>query len=154
MNPKTQIIILGAGKGTRMGPDLPKVLVELNNKPLIQHVIDNTASKLVLDTNPIVVIGHKKELVLDILPNNINTVVQNQQLGTGHAVKITEEAVPEDVQDVLILYGDMPFISANTIRALSRKHRTHPGPLTMLTSDPGDFSDWKSCLYNGLGDLT
>jgi len=112
----TQVVILAAGKGTRMRSDLPKVLHTLANKPFVQHVIDTSlklsASKVVL------VVGHGAEHVRSALGNDaLEYVEQKEQLGTGHAVAQALPAV-NDESPVLILYGDVPLISETTLSLL------------------------------------
>jgi len=111
-----EIIILAAGKGTRMHSELPKVLHKVAGKPMLAHVI-NCAKKLSPDAIH-VVIGHGAELVkLELSEEIINWCVQTEQLGTGHAV---QQALPEikDDQNVLILYGDVPLLKLETLKSL------------------------------------
>ncbi len=109
------VVILAAGQGTRMCSSKPKVLHELAGRPLLQHVIDVAQA---LDPEEIVVvIGHAAEQVREaILTKKIRWVVQQEQLGTGHAVRM---ALPEiEADNVLVLYGDVPLITANTLRSV------------------------------------
>lgn len=109
-------IILAAGKGQRMHSDLPKVLHRVAGKPLLQHVL-NTANEL-STKDLFVVYGHGGEQVKStIQQDGIYWVEQAQQLGTGHAVAQVIEQLDSDHQ-VLILYGDIPLISANTLSKL------------------------------------
>lgn len=134
----TQIVILAAGKGTRMESDLPKVLVELSGKPLISHLLETVDS--VVDTPPVIVVGYKKELVQETLGQNYTYVVQEEQNGTAHAVGCALPQVTTD--NVLVLYGDMPFIKPETIIQLVESHSTSGAPLTIATTTVPDFSDW------------
>ena len=110
-------IILAAGKGTRMNTNLPKVMQPLGGHTLISHVI-KTAQK---NSKKItVVVGHQKDLLKEHIINidpQIQTADQNDQLGTAHAVKTAEDMIEKD-ERVLVLYGDVPLISSNTIKAL------------------------------------
>jgi len=110
------IIILAAGKGTRMKSPLPKVLHHLAHKPMLQHVIDTT-----LGLKPeqiIVVIGHGADQVKSrISTPHIEYVTQQQQLGTGHAVQQCIDSIHEG-NDILVLYGDVPLIREHTLRSL------------------------------------
>ena len=112
-----EVIILAAGKGTRMRSALPKVLHDLAGRPLIQHVLD-TVRELSPDRIH-VVHGHGAERVRECLADaeDINWVEQAEQLGTGHAVS---QALPDVKPDarVLIVYGDVPLIRADTLRTL------------------------------------
>jgi len=125
-----KVVILGAGKGTRMRSKLPKVLQPLAQKPLLQHVID-TSYYLKAD-QIITVVGHGAEQVKQtIVGKTIQYVTQADQLGTGHAV---QQAIPfiDDDDQVLILYGDVPLTSVNTLKDLLSL-LTEQTPLSLLT---------------------
>ena len=125
-----KVVILAAGKGTRMRSKLPKVLQPLAQKSLLQHVI-NTAESLNSDS-VITVIGHGAELVEQrVEGDNLSFVMQQQQLGTGHAVQMATHLVnPEDT--VLILYGDVPLTSLQTLQDLLSLVSSD-NPLALLT---------------------
>jgi bifunctional UDP-N-acetylglucosamine pyrophosphorylase/glucosamine-1-phosphate N-acetyltransferase len=132
------IVILAAGQGTRMVSDLPKVLHPLAGKPLLGHVIDAAATLAPRSLN--VVIGHGAERVRQSLADaGANWVMQDQQLGTGHAV---QQALPALGSDgiTLILYGDVPLVRESTLRELVAMARQ--GPLALLTvrlADPTGY---------------
>lgn len=110
------VVILAAGKGTRMYSDLPKVLHCIAGKPMVKHVID-TANQLGAK-NVHLIYGHDGELMQQRLANEkVNWVLQTEQLGTGHAM---QQAAPffGDDENILMLYGDAPLISAETLRKL------------------------------------
>ncbi len=112
-----QVVILAAGLGKRMHSGLPKVLHELAGKPLLQHVIE-TAHLVAADNTPIIVYGHGKQQLLEKFQSEKLTFVeQKEQAGTGHAA---QQALPHlaDADRVLILYGDVPLISADTLNNL------------------------------------
>src|SRR5210317_614783 len=106
------IIILAAGQGTRMRSDLPKVLHPLGGRPLLAHVLDTARS---LDHATLhVVIGHGAERVRESFRDaDVNWAMQEQQLGTGHAVAQVMPAIP-DGDTVLVMYGDVPLITRDT----------------------------------------
>ena len=113
----THTIILAAGKGTRMNTNLPKVMQPLGGMSLIEHVI-NTAQEI--SNKVTVVVGHQKDFLKEHLAEidpNIVTVNQENQHGTAHAVKTASHLIQDD-EKVLILYGDVPLISNNTIQSL------------------------------------
>jgi len=113
MEDKMKAIIMAAGKGTRMKSDLPKVVHLAHSKPMIIRIID-ALNALNTEEN-VLILGHKKEKVLEVLGSDVSYVVQEEQLGTGHAVK---QAVPklENYQgDVLIINGDIPLIRKETL---------------------------------------
>ncbi len=131
------IVILAAGQGTRMKSQLPKVLHPLAAKPLLQHVIDTA-----LTLNPrkiIVVYGHGGEQVKATLADSpISWVAQAQQLGTGHAVS---QAMPQvqGLDQILVLYGDVPLIRAETLRAFIEASESGLGILTTELDDPSGY---------------
>ena len=133
----THTIILAAGKGTRMNTNLPKVMQPLGGMSLIERVI-STAQEI--SKKITVVIGHKKNLIKENLAEidpNIETVNQENQLGTAHAVKTASHLIQDD-EKVLILYGDVPLISTKTIQSLldSKNKCTL---LSMILSDPTGY---------------
>lgn len=136
MNASLHIVILAAGKGTRMYSKLPKVLHQIGGLPLVQHVI-NTAQSL--DPASIqVVIGHGKELVQEQINSDVTWVVQDQQLGTGHAVKCALPHLPKDGK-TLILYGDVPLTDAETLQQLLQQAGDEVGLLTDVLEHPHGY---------------
>jgi bifunctional UDP-N-acetylglucosamine pyrophosphorylase/glucosamine-1-phosphate N-acetyltransferase len=113
---KITTIILAAGKGTRMRSELPKILHQIANKPLLQHVYDMSRQ---LKNNVIkIVYGHGADRVRDTLKDlEANWIEQKQQLGTGHAVQQVSDQI-EDSDTVLILYGDVPLLKLGTVQQL------------------------------------
>ncbi|API87352.1 bifunctional UDP-N-acetylglucosamine diphosphorylase/glucosamine-1-phosphate N-acetyltransferase GlmU [Francisella uliginis] len=128
------VVILAAGKGSRMNSNKPKVLQTLAGKPLIEHVVESV-EKLNPD-NIVVVTGHLKEQVENILDGrDIKFVYQEEQLGTGHAVLQTLPHLKS--QKVLILYGDVPLISPEVLDNLvSTTHDYDLGVLTAFVENP------------------
>ena len=127
-----QVVILAAGQGKRMQSTLPKVLHQLAGKPLIEHVI-KTAFKVSPSVSPLIICGHQGERLRHHLAHlNVNFVEQKEQLGTGHAVM---QALPKiaDEDDVLILCGDVPLISTETLQRLMES--VEAGAIGMLTAD-------------------
>lgn len=114
-----EVVILAAGCGTRMHSSIPKVLHCLAGKPMLEHVID-TAKALNPD-NIHVIYGHQGQRVREALSHqNVNWIYQEQQLGTGHAVSQALPDIGEDA-NVLVLYGDVPLISASLLEKLLNK---------------------------------
>ena len=144
--PKTQIIILAAGHGKRMQSELPKALTPLQEKPFIKHVLDTVALSGVCQ-DPIIVVGQKREQVMEALGNNYKYVVQDEQLGTGHAVMMAE-GMAKGAETVIILYADQPLVSAETIRNLVAKHESENATLTMATAKVEDFLDWRASFLS------
>ncbi|WP_290650009.1 bifunctional UDP-N-acetylglucosamine diphosphorylase/glucosamine-1-phosphate N-acetyltransferase GlmU [Aquisalimonas sp.] len=131
------VIILAAGQGTRMRSALPKVLHALAGRPLLQHVVE-TASRL----NPAgihVVHGHGGETVRTALSGaSVTWVEQSEQLGTGHAVQQALPAIPDEAL-VLILYGDVPLVRADTMAELVAAVDDGPAVLTVNLPDPSGY---------------
>ncbi|UOO92161.1 bifunctional UDP-N-acetylglucosamine diphosphorylase/glucosamine-1-phosphate N-acetyltransferase GlmU [Vitreoscilla stercoraria] len=136
MNDLLHIVILAAGKGTRMYSKLPKVLHQIGGIPLVQHVI-NTAQSL-QPASIQVVIGHGKELVQDQIQSPVTWVIQDQQLGTGHAVKCALPHLPKDGK-TLILYGDVPLTDAATLKQLLDLAGNEVGLLTDVLEQPQGY---------------
>ena len=127
------IIILAAGKGKRMKSDLPKVLVPFIGKSMIRHVVDNVKN---LCNKIITVVGYKKELVQkELIDYDINYVYQEEQLGTGHAVLVTENNFKDFRGDILVLFGDSPLISEKVIKNLIDFHQNNKYLASILTKD-------------------
>ena len=138
LNSKMSVVILAAGKGTRMYSDLPKVLHTLAGKAMVQHVID-AATKLGAD-HVHLVYGHGGELLKQrLVDDKLNWVLQAEQLGTGHAM---QQAAPffADDEDILMLYGDVPLISVATLERLREaKPQGGIGLLTVKLDDPTGY---------------
>ena len=130
----TNVIILAAGKGTRMRSTLPKVLQPLAGRPLLGHVIE-TAKKLNA-ANIITIYGHGGNLVQQAFAQeNVEWVEQAEQLGTGHAVKVTLPVLPTDGVS-LILSGDVPCITEATLKKLLQASaETGIGIVTLTVDD-------------------
>lgn len=126
-----QVVILAAGQGKRMYSHYPKVLHHLAGKPLLEHVIC-TALTLSPDTPPIIVNGHLGHVLHTALAHyNVRWVEQKEQLGTGHALLQALTAIADEDQ-VLVLYGDVPLISVETLKNLLTT--TPPQAVGMLTA--------------------
>ena len=127
-------IILAAGKGKRMKSDLPKVLHRINGKSLIRHLLE-TMSGVALDRT-VVVIGHKGELVIEELRDfKVEFVWQEEQKGTGHAVIMTEDVFRGFEGTILVANGDVPFLSAKSIKSLFEFHTLNNASATCLSAD-------------------
>ncbi len=144
----TQIIILAGGQGKRMGGDMPKVLILLKNRPLIEHLLDSVMP--VARIKPVVVVGFKGELVKQILGDKVIYATQTEQLGTGHAVMCAREKIPGMAKNIAVLYGDMPAISSDTIKNLLDLHVREDADLTMMTINVPHFNN-EYAGFNGFG---
>jgi bifunctional UDP-N-acetylglucosamine pyrophosphorylase/glucosamine-1-phosphate N-acetyltransferase len=142
----TQIVILAGGKGTRMNMEIPKALVPFNGKPMLDHLLNAVAHSGV-GAKPIIVVGYKKEDVINHVGDRADFVVQEEQLGTGHAVKITEDSIGENIENVLVLYGDQPTVTGAMIANLIKTHIESKVMLTMATVTVPNFEDWYQVFY-------
>jgi bifunctional UDP-N-acetylglucosamine pyrophosphorylase / glucosamine-1-phosphate N-acetyltransferase len=143
---KTQIIILAAGHGKRMQSELPKALISFCGKPFISHILGTVAESGVC-SDPIIVVGQKKEQIIEKLGPSYTYVFQEEQLGTGHAVMMAE-AQSQGSDAVLVLYADHPLVSSKTITQLVSTHESSGATITMATSVVPDFNDWRSTFVS------
>ena len=136
MEKEIRAIILGAGKGTRMRSNLPKVLHEIFAKPLIGWVLDSI-KKLPYNSESIVVIGHGAHEVEEYLNNNykyVRTTLQKEQLGTGHAVAQAVPMLHGYLGTLIITCGDTPLITTSTLQKLITFHEDNGSDLTVMTT--------------------
>src|SRR5256885_12845736 len=132
MNDNLEVIILAAGLGTRMKSAKIKILHRAGGRPIIDYVLD--LSSEICARPPVLVVGHQREAVQESVGNRARYAVQEQQLGTGHAVMQAAKVLDESgAKDVLILSGDVPLTRAETLRRLVEQHANEKNALTMLT---------------------
>ena len=127
------VIILAAGKGTRMKSSMAKVLHDVFYQPMAGHVIQSAAT---LSPQQIIsVIGHQQELVQKALaPFGCQFAIQQKQCGTGHAVLAAEASIKEEIETVLILCGDTPLILPETLQTLYNTHVENENDITLVTT--------------------
>lgn len=128
---KLKSLVLAAGKGTRMKSDLPKVIHKVNGIAMVKKIL-NELNKLNVEEN-IIILGHKKELILNEL-GNIKYVIQDEQLGTGHAVLQAKELLKDYDGDIMILCGDTPLLRSETLKEMYEYHKNTKSITTILTS--------------------
>ncbi|MDP9248974.1 MAG: NTP transferase domain-containing protein [bacterium] len=143
---KTRIVVLAGGKGTRMRSKLPKALAPLFGKPLFSHLLASV-DRSAIDKKPIVVVGYQKDVVVKELGSKYEYAIQEEQLGTGHAVLAAKDACG-DAENVMVLYVDHPLITPDTIKNLAETHSRTGAKITMATATVPDFSDWRAFLYS------
>ena len=140
-------MILAAGKGTRMKSELHKVLHPIAGRPMIEHLLASAAS--LAPERQVVVAGHGREQLEKALGERATLAVQDPQLGTGHAVQQAEAALAGFAGDVLILYGDVPFVSADTMRAMiDRLHAGDAPAVVVLGFEPADALQYGRIVAN------
>jgi len=144
------IAIMAAGKGTRLKSKHPKVLHEVGGKPILAHVIA-AAEKVVPAQDIFVIIGHEAELVREaVAGTGVNFVVQAEQRGTGHALMVAREAL-SGYDQVIVLSGDAPLITVETIRKLSDFHRAQKATMTLLSADLNNPYGYGRVIRKGAG---
>jgi bifunctional UDP-N-acetylglucosamine pyrophosphorylase/glucosamine-1-phosphate N-acetyltransferase len=145
-------VILAAGKGTRMNSDVPKCAHLIIDKPMIRYVYDSIAGAGIEDI--ITVVGYKKEVIKRILAGKCRFAVQEQQLGTAHAVLMAEEYLRDKEGITLIAIGDMPLISKDTYAGLITSHIQNKADLTVLTADHPDPYGYGRIIRGENGEIT
>ncbi len=132
------IVIMAAGKGTRLKTKRPKVLHEVGGKTLLRHVVD-AARQIVPPEDIYVIVGHKAEAVKASLTGvGVQFIEQTEQRGTGHAIQEARAAVA-GYTDVIVLSGDVPLIRPETIRKIRDFHLQRRAAMTVLTASPADL---------------
>ena len=133
-------VLLAAGQGTRMKSDLPKVLHPVAGKPMIWHALHAISQST--SEKPVVVVGHGADEVTKYLGDSASTVMQEPQLGTGHAVMQAESLLKGKTDLVVVCYSDMPLLRGETLKKLVETQMNNKGPISMLTvhsDDPRGF---------------
>ena len=137
MDAKLAVVIMAAGKGTRLKSRRPKVLHEIGGKPLLAHVIA-AATKVVAAADIYVVIGHEAEQVRTAMAaTGVSFVEQAEQRGTGHAIQCAAASIA-GYENLLVLSGDVPLIRPETIEQLWQFHEAQQAVMTILTAAPAD----------------
>ena len=145
---KRAAIVLAAGKGKRMKSDIPKVLHELNGKPLVKIVLENLG-QVGLDRT-VVVVGFRGELVEKALASlDVEIVWQREQLGTGHAVLMTRDFLADFDGTTIVALGDMPLLSTSSINSLFGLHERTGAAATCLSAILDDPTGYGRVVREG-----
>lgn len=141
-----KVIILAAGKGTRMNAGVPKALVKINDRSMLEHLVKSVTSSNV-DKEPIIVASPEGEDLIkkELSSYNFKIAIQEEALGTGHAVLVAKELIGEDVENIIVLYGDHPFIKEKSIESLLNNHKSE---VSMMVVELDDFDDWRKNFYH------
>lgn len=152
---KLAIVILAAGKGTRMkDPSKAKVMYEISGRPMLHYVVD--VAFMMNPDRVLVIVGYERQAVMDYLNRshpNARCIVQAEQLGTGHAVMQTEPELSEFVGDVIVLSGDVPLLTVSTLRDLLDHHRRTGADATILTAELPDPTGYGRIIRNPDGSV-
>ena len=142
-----RICILAAGKGSRMNSELPKVLHEINNKPILHFVLETSKS-----LNPqeiILIVGFKKDMVIKSVNKfNVSFAYQEQQKGTAHAIMQCKENLINTSGQTLVLSGDVPFISKSTLKNLIKIHNKNQSLGSIISANIKDPSGYGRIIRN------
>jgi bifunctional UDP-N-acetylglucosamine pyrophosphorylase/glucosamine-1-phosphate N-acetyltransferase len=145
--PKLAIVIMAAGKGTRLKSSRPKVLHEIGGKTLLSHVIA-AASQIVPPADIYAVVGHQAEKVkAAVASSGIRFIEQTEQRGTGHAIQCAREAIA-GYENILVLSGDAPLIQAATLSALWSFHQDRRAAMTLTSAEPADPTGYGRILHS------
>ena len=125
------VVLLAAGKGTRMKSKMQKILHEVGGKPMVQHAFDAAAAIATLP--PVLVIAPDDNGVPDLLGDKANYVIQAEQLGTGHATLMARELLRGRADQVIVTYGDMPLLKAKTLAQMAETQSQTGAAIAMLT---------------------
>lgn len=135
--PKLAVVIMAAGKGTRLKSRRPKVLHEVGGKPLLSHVIA-AAGRLAESEDIFAIVGHHAERVREAMSGTgVQFIEQKEQRGTGHAIQCAREAIA-GYEHILVLSGDVPLIQADTLQHLMTLHLAEGAAMTILTAVPSN----------------
>lgn len=148
-------IILAAGKGTRMKSDMPKVLHTIFDKALVGYVIDAVNNTGLADEN-FVIVGHQAERVEEYINKNYDNakcVLQSPQLGTGHAVSMALPYLKDFDGEVVILNGDLPLITSDTIKEFVEFHKDKKSDVTVMSANFDDPTNYGRIIRNSDGTL-
>lgn len=145
-------VILAAGQGKRMKSDLPKVLHEVGGEPMVSHVVRGARA---IGADPVItIVGHGRDQVIDLLNTmNVEHAVQEQQLGTGHAVLCAKPNLDGFSGMVLVLAGDVPLLRAETLSGAKELHVSSDAAITIITADAPDPAGYGRILRDENGDI-
>jgi bifunctional UDP-N-acetylglucosamine pyrophosphorylase/glucosamine-1-phosphate N-acetyltransferase len=130
-----------------MNHTLPKVLIDLNGQPIIAHLL-KSVKEAQIDPRPVIVIGRQAEIVREVLGEEYDYVLQEELLGTGHAVSQTEKLLKDKTENVMVLYGDHPYLTTSSIKKLAEIHLIKNHIISLMTFKIPNFENWYSFFYD------
>jgi bifunctional UDP-N-acetylglucosamine pyrophosphorylase/glucosamine-1-phosphate N-acetyltransferase len=148
---KTAVVILAAGQGTRMRSKLSKVLHPVAGKPSIRYSLQ--AAREVSLQKPVVVIGHGADALRKELNDEVEYAIQEEQLGTAHAVMMAKPVLLNRADQVVVISGDMPLLTGNTLKQLAETQKSHRGHMTLLTIELEVSRGFGRILRSHAGDV-
>ncbi|MCR6104752.1 bifunctional UDP-N-acetylglucosamine diphosphorylase/glucosamine-1-phosphate N-acetyltransferase GlmU [Salipaludibacillus agaradhaerens] len=140
-------VVLAAGKGTRMKSQLYKVLHPVCGKPMVQHILDELNVCRIDQT--VTIVGHGAEKVKELLGDKVAYALQKEQLGTGHAVMQAEETIGDEQGTTIVVCGDTPLLTAETMEALFTHHEEQGAKATILTALAEDPTGYGRVIRDG-----
>ncbi len=146
LDQKIPAIVLAAGRGTRMmHTELPKVLVEFRERPMVEYILQ-AIEKSGVCSKPVVVVGYRQELIREVLAGRVDYAVQMEQRGTADAVASARAIVEGQSEHVLVFYGDNPFVRAETIAAFANAHIQSGAIITLAVTTTQDYNGPRASL--------
>jgi len=156
MNKPLAVVIMAAGKGTRMNSsDMAKVMYQVNGRPIIEYVVDLALG--LQSQNTVVIVGWMKESVINHLASTgkqVTCIEQSPQLGTGHAVMQAEQRLKGFDGDVLVLSGDVPMLTFETVNGFVDVHRRQGASATVLTATLADATGYGRVVQDEKGNVS
>lgn len=147
---RVKAVVLAAGKGTRMKSELPKVIHEALGKPMVKYSIEAAMEAGAEAGDVCLVVGHEADMVKDVVGNRFTYVIQEEQLGTGHAVRCASDFIGEEGL-TMILCGDTPLITGKTLKALVDTHIEEGNAITVLTAKVDDPTGYGRIIKDSWG---
>ena len=147
---RIKAVILAAGKGTRMKSELPKVIHEALGKPMVKYSIEAAMEAGAKAEDVCLVVGHKAEMVKEVVGPEVTYVLQKEQLGTGHAVKCASDFIGKEGL-TMVLCGDTPLITGKTLKRLVDTHIAEGNAITVLTAQVDDPTGYGRIIKDSWG---
>jgi len=144
-------VVLAAGKGTRMKSDKTKVLHQIAGKSMIKHVVETVKD---LNSKIVSIIGYQSEMVKKSLKNyNLSFAIQENQLGTAHAVMQAKTEIKKHNGPVIVLYGDIPLLKTSTLERMINSHQKNKADLSVLTAHVENPTDYGRIVKDDKGEI-
>ena len=151
MTKEVKAVILAAGKGTRMKADIPKVLHRIFGKPIVQYVAEACSNAGIEDIY--IVVGFGADLIKQTLGSRYKYVLQEQQLGTAHALQMAVPYLKDYQGDLLVLVGDSPFITSEVLQQLITKHQHSNAAATFITTEYENTPPYGRVIRDNTGNV-